>query len=81
MRCPILKNWTPFLRASRRDGAVHEHLMGEVYGDPARPNGTLITTSAVVRRDAISAVTVSGTRYELDGPALEHDAERPRRSA
>ena len=70
----ILKNWTAFQRRSASDGTVHEHLVGEVYGHPARPDGTVVTTSHVIRRDGQVAITASGTRYELDGNGADADA-------
>jgi hypothetical protein len=79
MRRRVLKNWMSIHRTSQTDGRVHEHLMGEVYGDPSRPDGTMITTSPVIEHEPGAAITASGTRYELDGPSVELDDEQHRR--
>lgn len=74
MRLYTLKNWTTFQRRSGSDGTVHEHLVGEVYGHPTRPDGTVVTTSHVIRREGQVAITASGTHYELDGEGVGADA-------
>ena len=45
---------------------MQEYLVGEVYGDPDRTDGSLVRTTHVVRRDGRTAVTASGTCYELE---------------
>jgi hypothetical protein len=52
---------------------MYEHLVGEVYGHPTRPDGTVVTTSHVVRREGALAITASGTEYELEGAGLDAD--------
>ncbi len=49
---------------------MQEYLVGQVYGHPRQPDGALVTTSAVVRRDGCVAVTASGTQYELEDDSL-----------
>lgn len=63
-----LKSWWIVRRFSRTQHAEREHLKGQVYGDRRWPDGTLITTSAVVSRDSKSALTASGSRYTLEAP-------------
>lgn len=53
---PTLKYWRAML-----DG----RLTGRVFGDDRRPDGTPITTSAVIECDGRTAVTKSGTVYIL----------------
>ena len=67
MRPSRLKNWRAVRRVSGRTGRVQEYLVGEVYGDPHRADGSLIRTTHVVRREGRIAITASGSRYELDG--------------
>jgi hypothetical protein len=68
-----LRYWMTVRRHGRADGPVHEHLVGQVFGDPERPDGTLITTSRIVQRNGRTAVTASGTRYELEGDPFQVD--------
>jgi hypothetical protein len=72
MADPRLRSWWIVRRFSRTHQAEREHLKGQVYGDHRWPDGTLITTSAVVSRDSKTALTASGRRYALDAPR-EHE--------
>lgn len=63
-----LKRWWVVYRVSRTRGGVREYLQGDIYGDRRWPDGTLITTSAVVWRDDRAAMTASGHRYALEEP-------------
>lgn len=79
-RC-TLKHWVVVRRRSGSDGGTHEHLIGQVYGDPKRPDGTLVTTSRIVSRDGATAVTASGSEYDLDGAGADAEATPGRATA
>ena len=66
-----LRHWQIVRRHSHARATEREYLRGCVYGDSRWPDGTLITTSAIVRRDRNEAVTASGHRYRLEEPALD----------
>lgn len=70
----VLRNWYPFRRFSRSAREVREYLVGAIYGDPSREDGTIIVTTAILRRAHNVAVSASGTRYLLEaqgfGPAI-----------
>ena len=63
-----LREWSVIRRVSRTRGGEREYLRGRVYGDLRWPDGTVITTSAIARRDGQEATTASGHRYILEEP-------------
>jgi hypothetical protein len=68
-----LKHWSLVRRFSRSKGDVRECLTGEIYDNPSYPDGTRIVTSVLVSHDDREAVTLSGTRYLLDGDPERKD--------
>jgi hypothetical protein len=60
----ILRQW--FLRATGSAGGPPYVVYGAVYGDPARPPGRRIITSAIVALAGRVVTTRSGTRYRLE---------------
>jgi hypothetical protein len=72
----VLRDWYPFRRFSRSYREVREYLVGAVYGDPVRADGTVIVTSAIRRRVRNVAVSESGKRYVLDAKGLGSEPRR-----
>jgi hypothetical protein len=61
-----LAQWSVIRRLSRTRGGEREYLQGRIFGDRRWPDGTLITTSAVLWRNDREAMTTSGHRYALE---------------
>jgi hypothetical protein len=72
----VLRDWYPFRRFSRSSREVREYLVGAIYGDPARADGTVIVTSAIRRRVRNVAVSESGARYVLDAKGFGSELQR-----